>query len=84
MQPAGFPWFFLIPIVSIVGGLGVGAVAIVTDHRRKQALLAERRLMIEKGMTPPPLAGELLSGEHAAGSRATGRLPPRCELRGIS
>jgi ABC-type uncharacterized transport system permease subunit len=70
MQPASFPWFSLVPILCIVGGLVVCAVAIVTDHRRKQALLAERRLMIEKGMTPPPPGSELFSGEHAAGSSA--------------
>ena len=70
MHSAGFPWFFLIPIVAVVGGLGVGVVAIVTEHRRKQAMLAERRLMIEKGMTPPPLDQQLLSGDHAAGTRS--------------
>ncbi|HYP81628.1 MAG TPA: DUF6249 domain-containing protein [Steroidobacteraceae bacterium] len=64
-----FPWFFLIPVLAIVGGLTVGAIAILTEHRRKLALLEERRLMIEKGMTPPPLGGELLSGEHPAGTR---------------
>lgn len=61
MHAAGFNWGLLIPILAIVGGMGTGIVAMVMDHRRKQALLAERRLMIEKGMTPPPLDSELLS-----------------------
>jgi hypothetical protein len=69
MHSASFPWFFLIPVVSIVGGLAVGALAILTEHRRKQSLMEERRLMIEKGMTPPPLGGALLEHGPAAGSR---------------
>jgi hypothetical protein len=69
MHATGFPWGFLIPLVAIGGGLAVGVVAIVTEHRRKQAMLAERRLMIEKGMTPPPLDGELLDSKSPAGTR---------------
>jgi len=60
---------FLIPVVAIAGGLTIAAIAILTEHRRKLALLAERRLMIEKGITPPPMSGELLSDEHPAGTR---------------
>lgn len=70
MEHASFPWFTLIPIVSIIGGLTIGAIAIVTEHRRKQAVLEERRLMIEKGMTPPPMGAELLD-ERPAGTRAS-------------
>lgn len=68
MHSAAFPWFVLIPIVSIVGGLAVGALAIISERRQKLAAMEERRLMIEKGMTPPPL-DNLLSGGRAAGSR---------------
>ncbi|HXS30160.1 MAG TPA: DUF6249 domain-containing protein [Steroidobacteraceae bacterium] len=69
MHSASFPWFFLIPVVAVVGGLAVGAIAILTEHRRKLALLEERRLMIEKGMTPPPLGGALLEHGAQAGTR---------------
>ncbi len=67
----GFPWFLLIPLVAIVGGLGTGMIAILTEHQRKQAMLEERRLMIEKGMTPPAMNNEILSGERAAGTRSS-------------
>lgn len=63
-----FPWYALIPVIAVAGGLAVGAIAIVTEHRRKQALLEERRLMIEKGMTPPPLDAALLEKEAPAGT----------------
>jgi hypothetical protein len=67
---SGFPWYSLIPMIAIVGGMTIGAIAIITEHRRKQALLQERRLMIEKGMTPPALTSELLAGEKPAGTRS--------------
>jgi hypothetical protein len=69
------PWPFLIPVVAIVGGLAVGAVAIITEHRRRMALLEERRLMIEKGMTPPPLDPAAFS---AADAKST---TPEASLR---
>lgn len=47
-----------IPIIAIVGGLTIPIVALLTDYRRRQLQYAERRLMIEKGMQPPPLAEE--------------------------
>jgi hypothetical protein len=69
------PWVFLIPIVAIIGGLAIGAFAMLTEHRRRMALLEERRLMIEKGMTPPPLDSAALS---ASGSGST---TPEASLR---
>jgi hypothetical protein len=63
--------YLLIPLVSIIGGLAVGAIAILTEHRRKQAILEERRLMIEKGMTPPPLDAAVLERERPAGTQAS-------------
>jgi Domain of unknown function (DUF6249) len=62
--------YVLIPLVAILGGLAMGAIAIITEHRRKQAILAERRLMIEKGITPPPLTDGMLSDEQQAGTRS--------------
>ena len=43
----------LIPILAIVLGIGVAFWAIYWDHRKKRLQYEERRLMIEKGMTPP-------------------------------
>ena len=45
----------MIPIVSIVLGIGCGCWAIYWDYRTKQIKYKERELMIEKGMTPPPM-----------------------------
>lgn len=61
--------YILIPLVAVIGGMTMGAIAMITEHRRKQAVLEERRLMIEKGIAPPPLAGEMLAGEESAGTR---------------
>jgi hypothetical protein len=48
----------LIPLVSIVMGIGIAFWAIYWDHRTKQMKYKERELMIEKGLTPPPMAPE--------------------------
>ncbi len=49
----------LIPIIAIVMGIGIAAWAVYWDHQKKRLQYEERRLMIEKGMTPPPdLAAE--------------------------
>ena len=45
----------MIPIVGIVLGIGIGFWAIYWDYRTKQLKYRERELMIEKGLTPPPL-----------------------------
>ena len=45
----------MIPILAIVLGIGVAFWAIYWDHRKKQLQYEERRLMIEKGMAPPPV-----------------------------
>ncbi len=44
----------LIPIIALVMGIGVGAWAIYWDHQKTRLQHEERRMMIEKGMTPPP------------------------------
>ena len=43
----------MIPILTIVLGMAVAFWAIYWDHRKKRLQFDERRLMIEKGMTPP-------------------------------
>jgi hypothetical protein len=49
---------FLIPIISVVLGLSVAAVAVITEHQRKvnqaQQRHAERMAAIEKGLELPP------------------------------
>jgi hypothetical protein len=45
----------LIPIIAIAGGLSVGAWSIYMDYKTRQMQYAERKLMIEKGLTPPPV-----------------------------
>ncbi len=44
-----------IPIVAIVMGVGVAFWTLYLEHQRRQLQYEERRLMIEKGMMPPPL-----------------------------
>jgi uncharacterized membrane protein YfcA len=48
----------LIPIVAIVLGIGVAFWAIYWGHQTKKLQYEERRAMIEKGMTPPPIPTE--------------------------
>ena len=45
----------LIPLAAIVFGIGVAFWAMWLGHQRRRMQFDERRLMIEKGMTPPPL-----------------------------
>jgi hypothetical protein len=66
-----FHWSSLVPLVAIVGGMGMGVIGMLTEHRRKQALMEERRLMIEKGLVPPPLNERALQSGEIAGTAAT-------------
>ena len=54
-----------IPIVAIVMGIGIGMLAIWSEHRRKAQLLEqnhrERMHAIEKGIELPPLPANLVS-----------------------
>ena len=45
----------MIPLLATVLGLGVAFWAVYWDHRKKRLQYEERRLMIEKGLTPPPV-----------------------------
>jgi hypothetical protein len=45
---------YIIPMTLIVLGFGFGAWAVYWDYRKKQLMYQERRLMIERGITPPP------------------------------
>jgi hypothetical protein len=47
-----------IPVIAILSTFAVPIVAIVMDFRRRKLQYEERRAMIERGMTPPPLEEE--------------------------
>jgi Domain of unknown function (DUF6249) len=55
-----------IPIVAIVMGIGIGMLALWSDHKRKSQLLEqnhrERMHAIEKGLELPPLPNHVVSG----------------------
>jgi hypothetical protein len=44
----------MIPLSSIVLGIGVAFWYIYWEHQQKRLQYQERQLMIEKGLTPPP------------------------------
>ena len=44
-----------IPVIAILSTFAVPIVAIIMDFRRRKLQYEERRAMIERGMTPPPL-----------------------------
>jgi hypothetical protein len=46
----------IIPVVAILGSFAIPITAIVMDFRRRKLQFEERRVMIERGMQPPPLA----------------------------
>ena len=48
----------MIPILAIVLGIGVAFWATYWKHRTQRLQYEERQLMIEKGMTPPPVLPE--------------------------
>ena len=48
----------MIPILAIVLGIGTAFWAIYWKHRTQRLQYEERRLMIEKGVTPPPVLPE--------------------------
>lgn len=47
-----------IPLAAIVMGIGIAFWRMYLDHQRKRLQFEERRLMIERGMTPPPLPAD--------------------------
>jgi len=47
-----------IPLVAIVMGIGVAFWRLYLDHQRRKLQYEERRLMIERGLTPQPLPPE--------------------------
>ena len=57
-----------IPIIAIVMGIGIGMLAIWSEHKRKAQLLEqnhrERMHAIEKGIELPPLPAGLIGAGH--------------------
>jgi len=58
---------FMIPIVAIVMGIGIGMLAIWVDYRKKREIFElhhkERLLAIERGMEVPPLPAALFDDQ---------------------
>src|SRR5262245_58487475 len=56
----------MIPIIAIVMGIGIGMLAIWSEHKRKAQLLdqnhRERMHALEKGIELPPIPSNLVSG----------------------
>jgi hypothetical protein len=45
----------MVPIVAIVLGIGLAFWSVYWNHQKRQLQYRERQLMIERGLTPPPL-----------------------------
>jgi hypothetical protein len=76
-----------IPIVAIVFGIGIGALAIWAEHKRKVELIdrihRERMLALEKGVEPPALPPGMV-GDLAAKPKLVPRyLWPRAMRNGL-
>jgi hypothetical protein len=75
----------LIPIVAITFGIGIGALAIWSEHKRKLELIdrlhRERMLALEKGVEPPALPPGMVG--HLAAKPAPRYLWPRAMRNGL-
>jgi hypothetical protein len=45
----------LIPLAAIVMGIGLAFWSLYLEHQQRRLQFEERRIMIEKGMQPPPM-----------------------------
>jgi hypothetical protein len=75
---------FMIPIVAIVMGVGIGMLGLWIDYRKKREIFElhhkERMLAIERGMEVPPLPDSLLA---PADRDAKGTVPSDYLRRGL-
>ena len=77
---------FLIPIVAIVFGIGMGALGLWTDHKRKSQMLEqmhrERMAAIEKGIDLPPVSLDAF-GNPASSAAANPANPAKVLRAGV-
>jgi hypothetical protein len=83
MEPAVIGAF--IPIVAITLGIGIGSLAIWSEHKRKLELIdrlhRERMLALEKGVEPPALPPAMVG--HLASKPVPRHLWPRAMRNGL-
>jgi hypothetical protein len=76
-----------IPIVAIVFGIGIGALSIWTEHKRKGQLLEqlhkERLIALEKGLPPPDISPGLVGFLHSRNTPLPKYLWPRAMRNGV-
>jgi hypothetical protein len=76
-----------IPIVAIVFGIGIGALSIWTEHKRKGQLLEqlhkERLVALEKGLPPPDISPGLVGFLNRGPTAAPKYLWPRAMRNGV-
>lgn len=76
---------FMIPIVAIVMGVGIGMLGLWIDYRKKRDIFElhhkERMLAIERGMEVPPLPEALLAPDKR--EEAKGNVPGDYLRRGL-
>ena len=70
---------FLVPIVGILMGVGIGMLALALDYKKKRRIFElhhqERLLALERGLDVPPLPKEFFeSGNRQAKGTGNGRL----------
>ena len=58
----------MIPLSAIVLGIGLAFWSVYWNHQKRQLQYRERQLMIEKGLTPPPI---LLEEKHTTTPEAS-------------
>jgi hypothetical protein len=58
----------MIPLSAIVLGIGLAFWSVYWNHQKRQLQYRERQLMIEKGLTPPPI---LLDEKHTTTPEAS-------------
>jgi hypothetical protein len=79
-----------IPIVAIVFGIGIGALAIWSEHKRKLELIdrlhRERMLALEKGVEPPALPPGMVGdlGEKSKAKLVSRYLWPKAMRNGLA
>ncbi|MEI7536934.1 MAG: DUF6249 domain-containing protein [Comamonadaceae bacterium] len=69
---------FLVPLVAIIMGIGVGMLALWLDHQKKIHIFElhhkERLMAIERGMEVPPLPAEFFQGRSRSESSLVSNL----------